>query len=192
MRDVTRANFGILIAYILPGLVTLRGLSWMSPDSTLWLSDAIISQATVGGFLYVTLAALAAGLSVSTLRWAVVDQLIHRLVIREPERDFSRLHEKLAAYDYLVTSHYQFYQFYGNSLIAIALAGIGYHIHYDRHSWAISLAVVFLLVLFWSAACDTLKKYYQQGEILLKKQERDDRIEENQTNDQRPDEAETD
>ena len=62
------ANFGVLIAYILPGLLVLWGLSELSPAFRGWLAAAAPDTATIGGFLYITIAAIGAGLTASTVR----------------------------------------------------------------------------------------------------------------------------
>lgn len=66
MREVTGQNFGLLIAYILPGFIVLWGLSHFSTTIAGWLG-ATADGPTVGGFLYVTLASVGAGLAVGSV-----------------------------------------------------------------------------------------------------------------------------
>jgi len=66
-------NFGPLIAYLVPGTIVLLGLSQFSPAVRVWFAATPADAPTVGGFLYLTLASLAAGMTVSALRWALVD-----------------------------------------------------------------------------------------------------------------------
>jgi hypothetical protein len=65
MTEVSGKNFGFLIAYILPGFVRLWAISYFSPTVRAWLvsSSSAAGAATVGGFLYVTLASVGAGLA---------------------------------------------------------------------------------------------------------------------------------
>jgi hypothetical protein len=63
MRDVTSDSFVILIAYLIPGFIILWGLSQFSPDVRSWMGTAGKNGQSVGGFLYVTIASVAAGLS---------------------------------------------------------------------------------------------------------------------------------
>ena len=54
MREVTGRNFGLLIAYILPGFVSLWGLAEFSPSVKSWLAASTATPGampTVGGFL---------------------------------------------------------------------------------------------------------------------------------------------
>ena len=66
MTDVSGRNFGLLIAYVLPGFVSLCGMAELSPNMKSWLVTGSMTNGvapTVGGFLYLTLASVAAGLT---------------------------------------------------------------------------------------------------------------------------------
>ncbi len=121
MRDVTTRNFGLLIAYVLPGFTALWGLSYFSPTIQGWLGAASLDSPTVGGFLYVTLGSVGAGMTVSTIRWLVIDPIHHRTGIRQPDWDFSRLRDTVAAFDTLIEIHYRFFQFYANTSISLVI-----------------------------------------------------------------------
>src|SRR5689334_12909624 len=122
MNDVTSSNFGLLIAYILPGSVALWGIGELWPTAHAWFGDSSTQSPTVGGFLYVTLAAVGLGLFVSTIRWATVDWIHHRTGIEHPRWDFSSLNSRLPAFELLVASHYRYYQFYANTFVAVGLS----------------------------------------------------------------------
>jgi hypothetical protein len=96
MNDVTAANFGLLIAFLLPGFVTLWGIGEFSPIVHAWLTGAPEQSPTVGGFLYVTLGTVAMGLLVSTVRWLVIDTIHHRTGIAEPAWNLATLNQNLA------------------------------------------------------------------------------------------------
>ena len=112
MQDVSTKNFGLLIAYLIPGFATLWGVSYFSPVVRSWLGSTADSSPSVGGFLYVTLASVSAGLTVSTIRWLVIDSIHHHTGIQQPNWDFSRLGQTVAAYDVLKEIHYRYFQFY--------------------------------------------------------------------------------
>jgi hypothetical protein len=73
VKDRNGGNFGLLIAYVLPGMTAIWGLSYVSETVQGWLGSSTEAVPTIGGFLYVTLAAVGAGLVASTVRWMVVD-----------------------------------------------------------------------------------------------------------------------
>ena len=70
MRDLTRDNFGLLIAYLLPGFVALWGAAYHVEAVQSWLRSTAPDAPTIGGFLYATLASTALGLVISAVRWA--------------------------------------------------------------------------------------------------------------------------
>ncbi len=120
MKQVSSDNFGILIAYVLPGFVTLIGVSFFSETARAWLGSAPTNSPTVSGFLYVTLASIGAGRVVSTIRWLIIDTIHHRTGIPNRKWDYSVLNERFHAYQFLVSNQYRYYQFYGNVLVACA------------------------------------------------------------------------
>src|SRR5438105_2045861 len=68
MQSVSNENFGSLIAYLVPGATALLGGSVFSPLLKTWFSFASEGAPTIGGFLYLTVASLAAGMTVSVVR----------------------------------------------------------------------------------------------------------------------------
>lgn len=168
MRDVTSSNFGLLIAYVIPGFVTLWGLSAVSDTIRAWLLGGSGDLPTVGGFLYITIASVGAGLTVSTIRWLVIDWIHHRTGIHQPDWDFSRLHETVAAFDVLIEIHYRYYQAYANLIVAVATATA---IRSFAEGWKpgeLALAIL-LCWLFFLGSRDTLKKYYRRVEGVLRR-----------------------
>jgi hypothetical protein len=62
MSGLSGKEFGILIAYVLPGFLTLWGVSPFSPTVAQWLSASPSGASTVGGLLYGTVASVGVGL----------------------------------------------------------------------------------------------------------------------------------
>ncbi|QDT27863.1 hypothetical protein Enr10x_31980 [Gimesia panareensis] len=118
MKDVSPGSFGMLIAFVLPGFIVLWGVSYFSATVRLWLSGAGTTP-TIGGFMFGTLASVAAGVTVSTARWLVIDTIHHHTGIPRPNWDFSRFQDNVGAYNVLNDIHYKFYQFHANGLIAL-------------------------------------------------------------------------
>ena len=128
MKDVSPGNFGVLIAFVLPGFVVLWGVSYFSATVRLWLSGAGTTP-TIGGFMFGTLASVAAGVTVSTVRWLVIDKIHHWTGIRQPPWDFARLQDNVGAYNLLNDIHYKFYQFHANGLIALFFVYVARRTH---------------------------------------------------------------
>ena len=112
MSTLSNQNFGLIIAYLLPGFVSLWGVSYFSPTVESWINvPQQPGSPSVAGFMYVTLASLAAGVSVSAVRWAIIDHLHHATGVVPPVWKFANLEGKLQGYLTLVENHYRYYQF---------------------------------------------------------------------------------
>jgi len=79
-----------------------------------------------------------------------------------PSNWASRLEDRLAAFNYLVESHYRYYQFVANTLVAVLWA-------YSINRWmktssllgvGTDLLVVILCRALFAASRDALSKYY--------------------------------
>ena len=96
MSELSHKNFGLLIAYVLPGFVALWGIGHFLPTVESWITSSQQGAPTIGGFLYVTLASLVAGLTVSAVRWAIIDSFHHATGLKPPSFEFSTLDLKQA------------------------------------------------------------------------------------------------
>ncbi|MFO1003481.1 MAG: hypothetical protein U0936_24375 [Planctomycetaceae bacterium] len=115
-------NFGPLIAYLVPGATALYGLSLFIPGLAGWFAATPTHAPTISGFLYLTVASLAAGMTITAVRWAIVDH-IHALTgLKPPTLDFSKLADRVGAMQLLIEIHYRHYQFYANMFVATAFA----------------------------------------------------------------------
>src|SRR5258706_433321 len=118
MLGVSNDNFGPLVAYLVPGATVLLGASQFSPTLRTWFAATPADAPTIGGFLYLTLASLAVGMTVSAVRWATVDQFHVRTGAPIPRLDFSTLGRNVEAFNLLIRIHYEHYMFYSNEFVA--------------------------------------------------------------------------
>lgn len=168
--DLSARNFGLLIAYLIPGFAALWGLSYVSEPVRLWLQGVGSGGPSVGSALYVVLASVGCGMTASVFRWAIIDTLHHRTGLEKPVLDESKLPERLEAFDYIVEHHYRHYQFYGNTAISILVAYSAWRTSGAAagHSVGmveVSLAMVIFVFLLGSR--DALGKYYARSVLLL-------------------------
>lgn len=170
MGEVTSRNFGILIAYLLPGFVVLLGLAPLSPTVEAWLQGTQTNAPTLGGFLYVTAGSMAAGMIASGFRWIVVDTIHHACGLRRPEFDDARLAEKLPAIQMLIEIHYRYYQFYANMLVALVFLHAAWRAGGARSQvdgFDIDVALVVIDLVLFAASRDALRKYYRRSSRVL-------------------------
>ena len=166
-----------MIAYLLPGFTAVWATTFVSPALAPWLGRTPDDAPTVGGFLFISLASVAAGLTVSTVRWLVLDTVHHLTGLRRSPRDFARLGGNEAAFSRIVEDHYRYYQFYGNMLVALAAVFAARHVTAGA-AWArfdlTDVGLAALAVLFFAGSRDTLRKFYvRSGQLLGRHQPRD-------------------
>jgi hypothetical protein len=163
VQNVNNDNFGTLISYLVPGATALLGLSiYVEPVRRLLIMPAQESP-TIGGFLYVTASAIAVGMTVGALRWALIDQLHHYTGIRFPVLNFRKLSERVAAMNLLIEIHYRYYLYYANQLVATSFSYGCFRFKNPSSNlvW-LDVAFCFLAVIFFMASRDTLRKYYSR------------------------------
>lgn len=144
-------------------------MSGIVPAMQSWLATVPDGQPTVGGFLYVTLASLAAGMLVSSIRWMLIDSVHHRTGVKRPRWDFSRLQANLSAYNLLVEFHYRYYQFNANTFVAVAFAylvRLAGGCWWSGAGWA-DVGFVIIEVVLFATSRDTLRKYYARVSQVL-------------------------
>ena len=170
LKSITENNFGLLIAVVLPGFTVLLGIAEHSETVRAWLGAARSGAATIGGFLYVTIGSVMAGMTVSTLRWLILDSIHHATGVPRPDWDFSRLQANVAAFDRLVEIHYKYYQFYGGMVFAIPFWYLAMWMRQDSwlppFGWG-SLGVLAIEMLFFVGSRDTARKYYSRVAGIL-------------------------
>ena len=108
-------------------------------------------------------------MTVSALRWAVVDTAHGLLGIRPPKLDFSVLGRNVEAFSLLIEIHYRHYQFYANMFVAIAIAYVFHRIQIGGVlplGW-IDLGILVLEIVFFATSRDNLRKYYARSGQLL-------------------------
>ena len=167
---VTDKNFGIVIAFLIPGWLLLWGLSFSNREVAVWLSQPNASL-TVAGFLFASLASMGLGLLVSAIRWLVIDHvLVHLAGLTIPKLDFSKLSDpnRFAAFQGVVENHYRYYQYYSNTLISVL---IGFSIFLSnaaaRPTIEECVLVALAIVALMLASRDCFRKYYERSADIL-------------------------
>lgn len=170
MRELSPISFGLVIAYLIPGYVILWAFGHDVSTVREWLATSSETAPTVGGLFYATLASIAAGMVVSSLRFVVIDTLHHHTGVAAPTWDFSLLHDRLAAFQSLIEIHYRYYQSHANMFVAILLAYVVWRLssNADVYPWGvIDAGVLAVECVLFLASRDALRKYYLRGAALL-------------------------
>jgi hypothetical protein len=168
MKDF-KLEFGHVIAFLLPGFICLYGLSLSIPEIATVGQATKGVEVTVGSFLFIVLSALALGLLLSALRWFLLDSLLKLTGVTDPGLKFENLKDEktFTAFTAVVENHYRYYQYYGNSLIAILVAVCVYVAQGKWNSWGWGIGMTFVLLVLLVSARDCLKKYYDRAAAIL-------------------------
>jgi hypothetical protein len=174
--DTLSRQFGLVIAYLLPGFVALAGIAPLSAIVAKWLyADQTVS---FGAPVYALLAATAAGMVVSCFRWFVVDRIHILTGVAAPVFNARALEDRPAAFNLLVESHYRYYQFYANTLVAVVWTYAIYRLLVKSSHLALGtdIGVLILCAVLFAGSRDALSKYRNRsgqlvGQLILNKSE---------------------
>lgn len=174
MKDIREKNFGVIIAFWLPGFLFLWGLSYSWPLVATWLAKSNDTNApTIGGFLCATLASLAVGLLINAVRWAVVQKVLFHGITRlhRAAINYENLKNKdvLSAFQAAVENNYRYYEYYSNAFVAIVGAFVSYLLN-QKESPSLTLLTVMGVVplILIIASRNELQKFNERAEAITK------------------------
>ena len=167
--DTLPKQFGLLIAYLLPGFVVLLGLEPVVPMLAEWFRPVNHADLGFGPPIYAVMAATTLGMAVSSIRWLVIDHLHGWMGVKTPPIDFAAMDGRLQEFSYIVEGTYRFYQHSANMLVAVALA---YGTNRLLRTSPLlgpgtDLGVFILCAIFFAASRDSLVRYYVRAGRLL-------------------------
>jgi hypothetical protein len=162
-------QFGVLIAYVLPGFFVLVGLTPLFPAVGRLLEPVPSGDLGLGPPLYAVLGATALGLVLSCLRWVLIDTIHHRTGVRRPVWNDGQLDQVLGGFDYVVQNHFRYYEFSANSMLALVLV---YGLNRFAGTLSFSgpgtdLGMLTLAAVLFAASRDALAKYYTRTARLV-------------------------
>ncbi len=162
-------SFGHGIAFLIPGFIVVWPLSSFSDTLSSWLGSSDQGVA-IGGFFYVIIVSLVAGLVISAIRSTILDSLHHKTGIAPPQLNYSKLQLNKDAFNIVIEGLYRYYQFYANMFIAVLLA---YALRmmsvrsWDKYESLLFLLALVLEILLFRASRESLRSCYQRLEEVL-------------------------
>lgn len=160
-------DFGLVIAYVIPGFAFLAGCTFQTDVINVKLLHVDTISTTVPGLIILIILAVACGLVVQTIRWLLVDTIHHSTGIKPGNWDFRKLAGQMTAFEGLTENHYRYYQFYSGMVVSLfwilgnRIASIA--VVLDKFT----LLMVGLTVLMFLGSRDTLRKYYKRLDAIL-------------------------
>jgi hypothetical protein len=151
VKDVTTTSFGLIIAYVLPGLVGLYTLTLWSNSAKKIANTFYSAQSDVGLSLLVLAAAVVVGLQVNALRFLCYERLLCRAAKIAPEK-FKELAstDKLTIFITILEENFRYHQFFGSMtlLLPVLSAGLLKYVNTNVSSfWFIFVTISFTLLL---------------------------------------------
>ncbi len=170
--NIESKNFGIVIAFLIPGFVLLFGARYHINIIENWLSMDKGSIPEIGGFLYTSLASIAAGVGISAFRWLVIDHWVYK---DKTELDFTKIKDKENALNMIIEKHYMYYLFYGNMFFALAIGYVSrfasrlmsnQDIFNSREAFFLGSLIIAEYILI-KGACNARERYYERALAIL-------------------------
>jgi hypothetical protein len=157
-------DFGLFVAYFIPGVIGLIGLTYFSAGAREILDGITGKEMSTGGFLVGAIVVLILGMSLSILRFATIDASFRVAIpclappMKRINPNFENLitEGRLSAYNEAKAADKRPYQFYGNTLLALILVAVGIllrapHSLKRRILFAFGIIVTGLVVLYPAA-----------------------------------------
>jgi len=169
MSSPSPSQFGLILAYLIPGFVGLAGAAPLFPIISQWLKPVPDGVLGFGPTVYTLLAALTTSQIINCFRWLILDHIHSWTGIRAQSSNFGDLRNGVEGFDYLVQNHYRYYQFAGNMLLAVTWSyGVNRYLKtLPSLGPGTDLGMAILVVVLFAASRDALWKYYHRTHALL-------------------------
>ena len=160
-------TFGLLIAFVFPGLIGLYALGLHVPLIQSWFGHVVAPTAAVAAagteyrsptvveFLLLIIVSAGVGVFLSAVRWAIFEKVLRQLFIvtaTEPRKQHDDSSEQ--SLQGIIMQLYRYYQFYANTSVAVVCFYVAWLARSGVSPAAIGgLLAVLLLAVFlgWSA-----------------------------------------
>ena len=181
-QDQLGKSFGLVIAFLVPGMIGLYAGSLHVPMLQDWFAVAGRAQTTVGGFLFIIIASSGAGVFLSGVRWYFLEDWIKRAVGVSAQHDIANRRENQTelVYQHMRQQHYDFYLFYSNTLVALVVLWVSWVFSQLpvltawTFSWATARPIVVTLLgaaagwVLYESAKDAYRRYQEKRAAVLK------------------------
>ena len=174
MKDITTTAFGLLIAYLLPGLLGLYTCSFWSPSISAQFEAFSKSDSNGGLFFLLVLFALVAGLQLNAFRWVIFERILcRRNHLREHEFTQLKTKDQIEAFGVILDENFRYHQFWGGVAPVLPVFFIGLSHRHGvalRSIAAIPWIVVFLIVevVTVAAAIEAHTRYVKRARASMK------------------------
>jgi len=171
IKDVTSTTFGLIIAYLLPGIAGLYAMSFWSVRIETWFGRVLDGDASFGLILFMILGATVVGLQLSVVRSLVFECVL----CRDCHFDSAALTGisdagKFAAYRMLIDEQLRYHQFWGAMSVAQPVLFYGWIAKQQVHRipiWVSVLLTILCEAATIYAAIESLRRYAAARRTIL-------------------------
>lgn len=173
IKDLTSTTFGLVIAYVIPGVFGLYALSPYMDEIKKMFDKFIEAKSDIGLFFLFIFLSTAVGLVVTIIKWVLYERLITNKKI--PNNFFATIgtsENKLTAFRATVDEHYRYHQFWGNLSIILPILAYNYLTLNSEGITTINLLVVIFILIFIEfllviAAVEAYNNYLKRSTAIL-------------------------
>jgi|ERR1017187_2405540 hypothetical protein len=146
VKDITITSFGLVIAYMLPGLLGLYGLSFWFPTLRTTFSTFLTADSNIGLFLIVVMASLIVGLFAHGIRW-IFFEVWCAGTARFDTALYAKLsgERKLEAFRTAVDEFYRYHQWWGGAAVVAPIGYLGWLVSSDASPFSLTYKTVLSL-----------------------------------------------
>lgn len=145
VKDLTITSFGLIIAYLLPGLVGLYGLSYWFPSLKSTFSTFLTAESNIGLFLIVLMASLVVGMLAHGIRWLVFEEIAGtRSKYRVDSSLYANLSGEriLSAFQTIVDEWYRYHQWWGGFSVVAPIVYFGWITSSDTRDFSVGMKAI--------------------------------------------------
>ena len=184
MNVLARLEFGLVIAFFLPGSVSLYALGYLSPPVAQIFQAALSEGGALGASFLILIGSLVVGIVTSSFRALTLDWLHKKTGAGMGTPNYRKLltEEGLSVFNEIVNNTYRYYQFYGNTFISLIFLLIvrytvgGISVCNEKFLFVVNL--IALLVLFLQSrnssktSGEIIAQTFNGGDSASKKEKR--------------------
>ena len=174
--DKLGLNFGLIIAYLIPGFLGLIEVSQHIPmlNNIIFNTGGSPKQNNISSpssILFILLLSLAIGIIINALAWAFVRPLVELTGVKRPsELDYKDLkNENIKIYNLVIENNFRYYQFYANVFVAVILLSQSWFVFPFFNYLIRNFSFFIVAIVLFLAARDSLSRAYFRMYTLNRK-----------------------
>lgn len=174
MKDITSTSFGLIIAYLLPGVAGFYSLKYYLTDVNKVLGIFLTPQFNAGLFFMVIFASLIIGLIVTAFRWFIYELILCKSY-KLKEENFKKIgadENKLNAFRAATDEHYRYHQFWGGISLVLPIFSVGFlndniNSMSDLLCWSFCIVALLTEIILIIVSIKAYKKYIARSNYII-------------------------